>query len=413
MPFLERLFNRRLLTAFFMGISAGIPLLITISLLQAQAKEAGVSLEKIGLMSLIGLPYTIKFLWSPIFDRFTLPFMGRRRGWLIILQLILIAAIAGMGIFDPKTGEIAVTNLIVVAFLVTFFSASQDIVIDAYRRESLKEEELGIGSSYYIYGYRIGMLVVSGGGMILADHVSWAVVYVTMAICMIPGIFTTIFCEEPKLFAPPPRNFKESVIDPFVEYFQRKDALVMLLFILLYKLGDNMALALTTPFYLDIGFTKTEIGAITKLFGFWATICGAFIGGALTLKIGINRALWIFGFMQMFAILGFSVLALVGHSPILLAVIISLENLAIGMATAAFAAFMGKITNTRFTATQYALFSALMGVPRVFMSSITGFLAKELGWFNFFNFCVVTAIPGMLLLLKFAPWSEKKKEALS
>jgi len=248
-----------MLVTLLMGFSCGLPLLLTITVLQAWMKEQGVDLTVIGMMALVGLPYTLKFLWAPFLDRFTLPFLGRRRGWLLIAQIALLLAIAGLGFTHPKENP---WMLAFAAFLVTFFSASQDIVVDAYRREDLPDEELGLGSSLYINGYRIGMLLASGGGLILADHIPFSMVYLIMACCMLPGILTTIFAHEPELTAGAPETIKEAVFDPMVEYFSRHGALYILAFILLYKIGDTMASAMTIPFYLDIGFSKTEIGAV-------------------------------------------------------------------------------------------------------------------------------------------------------
>ncbi|WP_141733312.1 AmpG family muropeptide MFS transporter [Oligoflexus tunisiensis] len=404
---LRQLVNRRLLTAFIMGVASGLPLLITITLMQARAKDASVSLENIGLMSLVGLPYTLKFVWAPLFDRYALPFLGRRRGWIIATQVLLMLAIWGMGLTNPAQGDFGLWAFVGMAFLVTFFSASQDIVIDAYRREDLTTAELGLGSSYYIYGYRLGMLAVSGGGLILADILAWPVVFFIMGACLIPAIIATFFSPEPVVTETPPRTLRESVVEPFREYFSRDQAWLMLCFILLYKVGDNLAAALTTPFYLDLGFSKTEIGAIVKLFGFWATLLGSFVGGVVLLKIGINRALWLFGFLQMVSTAGFAILASRGHDLVMLGAVISFENLASGMGTAAFVAFMASLANKRFTATQYALLSSLMGVPRVLLSSATGFLASSMGWFWFFTFCTVVAVPGMMMLGRFAPWRQK------
>ena len=396
--------SRRMLVAFVMGFSCGLPLLLTISVLQAWMKEAGVDLTVIGMMALVGLPYTVKFLWAPFLDRFTLPFLGRRRGWMLVAQIALTASIAGLGQSDPVENP---WLLAIAAFLVTFFSASQDIVVDAYRREDLADEELGLGSSLYINGYRVGMLLASGGGLIMADHMDFSMVYLILAGCMLPGILATLLTPEPATPAGTPRTMREAVIDPLVEYFSRKDALLILVFILLYKVGDTMASAMTTPFYLDVGFSKSEIGAVVKLFGFWATIAGGLAGGILMLKLGINRSLWVFGFLQAASTAGFALLAKVGYSVPLLSAVIAFENLSSGMGTAAYAAFMASITNKKFTATQYALLTSLMGIPRVLASAPTGFLAKNVGWETFFIFCALIAIPGMLLLLKFAPWNSR------
>jgi PAT family beta-lactamase induction signal transducer AmpG len=297
--------------------------------------------------------------------------------------------------------------MVVAAVLVSFFSASQDIVVDAYRREDLADEELGLGSSMYIYGYRLGMLLAGGGGMILADHMPYARVYLIMAACMVPAVLTTLLTPEPKVGAGAPRTMKEAVLNPMVEYFSRNNAVWILVFILLYKVGDTMASAITTPFYLDLGFSKTDIGAVVKVFGTGATLAGAFLGGVILLRLGINRSLWIFGILQAISTACFAILARIGYSIPALSGVIAFENLTSGMGTAAFVAFMASITNKKFTATQYALLTSLIGVPRTFASAITGILAKHIGWENFFIACALVAIPGMLLLLKFAPWNSK------
>lgn len=394
----------RMLVALVMGFACGLPLLLTISVLQAWMKEEGIDLTVIGMMALVGIPYTLKFLWAPFLDRFTLPFLGRRRGWLLVAQVALIFSISGLGFTDPADNPWMVAFT---AFLVTFFSASQDIVVDAYRREDFPDEELGLASSLYINGYRIGMLLASGGGLIMADHMPFSYVYQIMALCMLPGLLTTLLAHEPKITHGTPKTIGEAVIEPLTEYFSRQGALWILAFILFYKIGDTMASAMTTPFYLDIGFSKTEIGAVVKLFGFWATIAGALIGGVFMLRLGINRSLWVFGFLQALSTACFAILAGIGPSVPALSGVIAFENLSGGMGTAAYAAFMASITNKKFTATQYALLTSLMGVPRVLASAPTGYLAKSLGWEGFFIACTLIAIPGMLLLLKFAPWNSK------
>jgi PAT family beta-lactamase induction signal transducer AmpG len=394
-----------MLVTLLMGFACGLPLLLTISVLQAWMKEEGVDLTVIGMISLVGLPYTLKFLWAPVLDRFTLPFLGRRRGWLLIAQVTLIFSISGLGFTDPVKNP---WMMAFAAFLVTFFSASQDTVVDAYRREDLPDEELGLGSSLYVNGYRVGMLLASGGGLIMADHMPFFMVYQIMAVCMLPGVVTTLLAPEPEIHIGTPKTMREAVFDPLIEYFSRRGALWILAFILFYKIGDTMASAMTIPFYLDIGFSKTQIGMVVKLFGFWATVAGTLIGGVIMLRLGINRSLWAFGFFQAVSTAGFAVLAFFGNSLPLLSTVIAFENLSSGMGTAAFIAFMASITNKKFTATQYALLSSLMGVPRVMASAPTGFLAKNLGWETFFIMCTLIAVPGMLLLLKFAPWNPKK-----
>jgi PAT family beta-lactamase induction signal transducer AmpG len=367
-------------------------------------KEKNVDLTWIGMIALVQLPYTWKFIWAPVLDRFTPPFLGRRRGWLLIAQLLLVASIAALGYSDPVENAVM---MVVAAIFVAFFSASQDIVIDAYRREDLADEELGLGSSMYIYGYRVGMLLAGGGGLILADHMPFSQVYLIMAACMLPGILATLMTPEPAIAVGTPRTMKEAVVDPLVEYFSRTNAIWILIFILLYKVGDTMASAMTTPFYLDIGFSKTDIGAVVKVFGTGATLAGAFLGGIILLKLGINRSLWIFGVLQSLSTACFAILARIGYSIPALSGVIAFENLSSGMGTAAFVAFMASITNKKFTATQYALLTSLIGVPRAAASAVTGFMVKAVGWESFFIFCALVAIPGMLLLLKFAPWNSK------
>jgi PAT family beta-lactamase induction signal transducer AmpG len=393
-----------MLVALLMGFSCGLPLLLTITVLQAWMKEEGVDLTVIGMMALVGLPYTLKFLWAPVLDRFTLPFLGRRRGWLLVAQVALMFSISGLGFTDPGKSPWMVAFI---AFLVTFFSASQDIVVDAYRREDLPDEELGLGASLYVNGYRVGMLLASGGGLIMADHMPFSMVYLVMAVCMLPGVLTTLLAPEPDIHDSAPKTIKEAVVLPLIEYFNRKGALWILAFILLYKIGDTMASAITIPFYLDIGFSKTQIGTVVKLFGFWATVGGSLIGGVIMLRLKINRSLWVFGFLQAISTAGFAILARIGNSLFALSAVITFENFSSGMGTAAFVAFMASITNKRFTATQYALLSSLMGVPRVIASAPTGFLVKHLGWETFFIVCTLIAVPGLLLLLKFAPWSQQ------
>lgn len=396
----KTVFSRRMAVALLMGFYSGLPLLLTGSVLQAWMREEGVDLATIGLFALVGLPYTGKFVWAPLFDRYALPCLGRRRGWLFLVQLLLAAAIAGLGFVDPGNGPLWVA---VFALLVTFLSASQDIIVDAYRRESLKEIEQGLGASLYVNGYRLGMLLTSGGGLILADFLDFQRVYWLCGGLMATAGLVTLWAREPETERPP-TTLAEAVIQPFLEFFRRPDALWILLFILFYKVGDTMASNMTIPFYLDLGFSKTEIGAVVKLFGFWATVGGSLLGGILILRLGIYSALWFFGLLQAMSTAGFALLAYLGPSLLGLTGVISFENLSAGMGTAAFVAFMASQTDKRFTATQFALLSSLMGIPRVIVASPTGFLAQWLGWVGFFVFCALSALPGMLILLRFRRW---------
>lgn len=393
-----------MIVSLVMGFACGLPLLLTLSVLQAWMTEEGVDLSVIGLMTLVHLPYTIKFAWAPLLDRYTPPFLGRRRGWLLVIQIALMLAIACLGVSDPKQSPWLIAFA---ALLVTFFSASQDIVVDAYRREDLPDEELGLGSSMYVNGYRVGMVLASGGGLVMADHMSFQQVYLIMAACMLVGITTTLLTVEPHHDQGTPRTLTEAVYLPLLDFLKRNQAFLILAFIFCYKLGDSMASAMTTPFYLETGFTKTEIGAVVKLFGFWATIGGGFLGGLIILKTGIYRALWIFGGLQAVSTAGFALLLHTGPMINMLAVVIAFENLSSGMGTTAFVAYMASLTNKKFTATQYALLSSLIGAPRTFASAPTGFLVQAMGWGPFFIVCALIATPGMLLLVKVAPWRQK------
>ena len=406
-PLYRKIFSRKMLVSLVMGFGCGLPLLLTMSLLQARMKDEGVDLTVIGLVNLVQIPYTWKFLWAPFLDRFIPPFLGRRKGWLAMAQIALILSIAGLGYSNPVD---RFDLMVATAICVAFFSATQDIVVDAYRREDLSDEELGLGSSLYIYGYRMGMLLASGGGLILADRMPWPHVYLIMCACMMPAVAVTFLTPEPPIAAGSPATLKEAVVWPLLDYFKRKHAFLILAFILLYKIGDTMASAMTMPFYLEIGFTKTQVGAVVKIFGFWATIGGTLLGGIMMLRLGINRSLWIFGAMQALSTACFAALARIGANLAALSGVIAFENLSSGMGTAAYMAYMASITNRKFTATQYALLTSLMAFPRVLASAPTGFLAKHMGWEAFFVACALAAIPGMLLLFKVASWGEQSAQ---
>jgi PAT family beta-lactamase induction signal transducer AmpG len=396
------LFSRRMLVALLMGFSCGLPLLLTLGVLQAWMQEEGVDLTWVGMITLVQSPYSWKFLWSPVLDRFTPLRLGRRRGWLLIAQLALMGSIAVLGGSDPVAQP---GWMVASAVLVAFFSATQDIVVDAYRREDLPDEELGLGSSFYVYGYRIGMWAASGGGLILADYLSFSQMYQIMALGLIPGVATTLLTPEPQVDSQPPRSLREAVWQPLADFFRRDGAVWILAFILLYKIGDTMAAAITTPFYLELGFSKSEIGMVVKLFGSWATIAGAVGGGILMLRLGIQRSLWVFGVLQAVSTVGFAAMARIGCSLPALSGVITFESVTGGMGTSAFVAFMASLTNKQFTATQYALLTSIMGLPRVLASAPTGLAAKHLGWEWFFILCTLAAIPGLLVLARFAPWT--------
>ena len=401
------LFTQKMLICIFTGFTSGLPLFILISLLPAWLMDSGLELKAIALFSFIQLPYVLKFLWAPLFDGFSFS-MGRRRGWLIIFQVLLLASISMAGLLDPKS---QIMTVAIISTSIAFFSASQDAVIDAYRRELLLDNELGLGTAIHVNAYRIAGLIPGSLALILADVFAWELVFFITGLFMIPGIVLTILIKEPLLKVMPPKTIKEAVIEPFMEFINRKgikEAILILLFIFLYKIGDSMATALATPFYMDLGFSMTEIGVIAKTVGFWASIIGGILGGILMIKIGINRALWIFGFMQMFATLSFAWLAISGYSPLILGITVGLEFFAAGLGTTAFIAYIAKTTNPKFTATQFALFTGLSAVPRTITNASTGYLVEFFGWHNFFIFCSFIAIPGMILLIKIAPWNQSK-----
>lgn len=381
--------------ALAMGFTSGLPLLLSSKTLQAWMTDEGVDLKTIGLFALAGLPYTFKFIWAPMMDRFVPKFLGRRRGWLLLTQFCLAISVLAISTISPKDNLWWVACC---AVLIAFFSASQDVVIDAYRRESLHDEELGLGSSLYVYGYRIAMLISGAGALMLADQISWNATYMILGGLCALGIFITYWAEEPKIEVRPPQNIRETIIEPLSEFFSRNGAWLILAFILLYKVGDTMAGNMTTPFYLKLGFTKTEIAAIAKTFGLFSSLTGAFIGGLLVVKLGIHRSLWIFGFFQAASTAFFAVLSGLGPVTWGLTIVVAFEDLTGGMGTAAFVAYMASLTNKKFTATQYALLSSVMGVPRTFIAAPTGYLAEALGWSSFFIVCGLAAIPGMLLL---------------
>jgi PAT family beta-lactamase induction signal transducer AmpG len=414
----EKLFNRRILLCILTGFSSGLPLYVLISLMSAWLRDGGVDLKAIGLLALVQIPYIWKFAWAPLCDRYGFS-MGRRRSWMLVSQLALICSLPLFGWLNPKTDLSMITTI---ALIVAFFSASQDIAIDAFRRELLKDEEQGLGNVVHVNAYKIAGLIPGSLSLILADHVSWQWVYFITALFMLPGLFLTLIIREPHVTNETPRTLKQAVIDPFMEFIGRKgwvNALSILAFIFFYKLGDSMAISLSTPFYLDLGYSKTEIGVIAKNAGLWPNVLGGIAGGIWMVKIGVNRALWVFGVLQALVILGFAWLATAGHNLGGLAAIIGAEAFGVGLGTAAFVAFTANTTHPGYAATQFALFTSLAATPRTLANSITGFLVEggdlviagtplfhieALGWERFFWLCFIAATPGMLLLFKVAPW---------
>ena len=400
-------FSRRMLILIFLGFSSGLPLFILINLVQAWLAKAGIDIKALGLFTLVMFPYPWKFLWSPLMDRYSFGTLGRRRGWMAFTQVVLFVCIGMMGMLNPAE---QFPMVIGIAILVAFFSASQDIVIDAFTREILTDNEQGLGAAVKVNAYKVAGLVPGSLALILADYISWHWVFWITAAFMIPGLLCTLMVEEPKTYGEPPKTLEQAVVLPFREFITRsgwQNALWILAFIFLYRLGDSMAATLATKFFIDLGFQLKEIGAIAKLTLFWGSIAGGIVGGIWMIKLGINRALWIFGVPQALSILGFAVLAHVGPDPLILGVVLATEAFGVGLGTAAFVAFIAKTTDPRYTATQFALFTSLAAVPRTFTTALIGYIVASTGWFNFFLICFALAIPGMLLLFKVAPWNEE------
>ena len=403
--------NRRMITCAFTGFASGLPLFVLLQLVQAWLRGAGVGLTEIGLFALAQLPYTWKFIWSPLAERYPLPFLGRRRGWMLLTQVVLVFGFAAFGYFDPVLDIQWVFGL---ALMVAFFSASQDIVIDAYRRELLPtEEELAMGNTIHVQVYRIAGFIPGSLGFILADYLPWSVVYWIMAAFMMVGVVTTLIIREANLTPVIPPTLKAAVIEPFREYFSRRGwryAVLVLVFLFAYKFGDSMATTLSTSFYLDLGFTMTQIGLVAKNAGFWPALIGGLLGGLLIVKIGINRGLWLFGVVQLVTILGFAYLAQTGNDLVVLAAVIAAEYLGVGLGTAAFVAFIARETSPVLAATQFALFSAITALPRTFTAAATGWLVEIVGWAEFFYLCALFAVPGMFLLIWVAPFNKPSEK---
>ncbi|PKO84468.1 MAG: AmpG family muropeptide MFS transporter [Betaproteobacteria bacterium HGW-Betaproteobacteria-11] len=409
------LLNRRMLICVFTGFSSGLPLYLLLNLLPAWLRSEGVDLKTIGLFALIQFPYTWKFLWAPLLDRYTpaIGIRGRRRGWMLITQIGLLLAIAALGFLSPAE---ALQSIVGLTVAIALLSATQDIALDAFRREILPEREMGLGNSVHVNAYRIAGLVPGSLALILADHLPWFQVFFVTALFMLPGLAMAALVEEPAIADGAPKTLREAVIEPFHEFVSRagwREAALILAFIFLYKLGDSMCTALATPFYLDMGFAKSQIGLVAKHAGLWPAVIGGLLGGLWMVRIGINRALWLFGAVQLLSIFGFAWLAWLGRHEtpgalelMQLALVIGFEALGVGLGTAAFVAFIARATNPLYTATQFALFTSLAAVPRTFVNATTGVLVEQMGWVGFFLLCAVLAVPGMLLLVKVAPWQK-------
>jgi len=404
--FFKVLISWKMLAMFALGLISGFPFYVVKDVLKAWMTAESIDLGTIGLFSAVTLPYTLKFIWSPALDGLVPPFLGRRRGWMLISQLSLIVAIAVLGSWNPQTQLLWIA---VTAIAVSFFGATQDIALDAFRREYLKDEELGFGTGVWMNAWRLGMYVSVGVSFLSADAgVGWDQIHLLLAMMMLLGIVTTFLVSEPQVSEAPPRSIREAVLEPFVEFLRRDGALWILLFVLLYKMGDNLAGALNIPFILSQGFSRSEYFVVVKGLGMFCMFGGVLLGGALLVRLKISTALWIFGILQMISTAAFALLVVFDHEDVwwsqyrqwILSGIVSFEFLATGLGQAAYATFMALQTNKRFTATQYALLTSLMAVPGTVFAAGTGYLAEGLGWISFYIFCALVAIPGLLLIPK-------------
>jgi MFS transporter, PAT family, beta-lactamase induction signal transducer AmpG len=408
--------DRNLAVILLLGFSSGLPIALVGSTLQAWMTVEGVNLATIGLITLIGVPYTWKFLWAPTMDRYVPPFLGRRRGWLALTQLAIVAGLAGMAFTSPRTD---ITLIAALALFVAFMSASQDIAVDAYRTDVASAEQRGIVAALNVLGYRLAMLTSGALALVLAagsgwiGGLGWQNTYLVMAALMGVGIIAAFWGREPELQAPAPRTLQQAFVGPLKEFFSRPGAWVLLALIILYKLGDAFAVSLSTAFLIrGAGFSPDDVGYVNKGMGLAATIFGVLIGGGLMVRLGLYRSLMLFGILQAVSNLAYMWLAMVGKSyPVLIAAV-GVDNLAGGMGTAAFVALLMALCDHRFTATQYALLSALSAVGRVYVGPLAGYATDPrylgLDWPTFFFVTFVVALPGLAVLA----WKKRTIEAL-
>ena len=400
------LFGQRKMAALaLLGFASGLPLFLTERTLQAWMTKSNVDLTTIGLFALVTLPYTLKFLWAPFMDRYVPPILGRRRGWLLITQVLLLISIFAMSLHDPTRGlQLLAFN----AVLIAFFSASQDIVGDAYRTDVLREREMGAGAAMWVVGYRVALIVTGSFAFIMADRIGWPAVYMALSALMLVGIVTDFFAPEPVLRDAPPQSLTDAVVLPFKEFFQRSGlgtGIFILLFIVLYRYADWLAQTMATPFFLQTGFSQTEVGVVVGGIGLAATIVGVLIGGVVIAKIGLNKSLWVVLGIQAVTNLMYYLLALRGKSTAMLTSAIVVENLAYGLVTASLLGYLMSVCNKRFSATQFALLSSLAAASRSIIVAPAGKWAEMMGWPMFFIFTIAMAVPALVMLPWIAPWS--------
>ncbi len=408
------LFQKRMLLILLLGFVSGLPLGLSGTALQAWYTMDGVDIVTIGFLALVGQPYVYKFIWAPMMDKWRLPFLGLRRGWMLTTQIALICVLCAMATLSPQSTPYQLAFL---ALCLAFLSATQDIAIDAYRTELLKPDERGMGTAMAVSGYRIAMLVSGGLTLIIADYVGFSFTYILMAALMGIGVFATLWAKEPMAHNESSPSFLSACIEPFKEFLSRKSAITILLFVILYKLGDAFASTLTTTFLLKgVGFSLKQVGYINKTGGLISTLFGVFVGGVMMMRLGLFRSLIIFGIIQALTNFLFFALAVSGPSIAMLITTVCLENFGGGLGTAAFMAFVMSLCNPRFTATQFALISALAAVGRVFVGPAAGYIVQAVGWAEFYLWTVVFALPGLFLLLMLRPtinqYEANKEETL-
>ena len=416
--------DRRMVIILVLGFSSGLPFLLVFSTLSFWLKSEGVSLAAIGLFSLVRTPYTFKFLWAPLIDRVPLPWLtarfGRRRGWTLVTQVLLMLAIFGLASTSPAEAPLVTAAFAVV---VAFCSASQDIVIDAYRIEMLTDGEQGAGAGSLVFGYRVGLLTAGAGALWLNTAIDWSGVYTIMGLFVIIGMAAVLMGHEPEPvgdilqeraedahygrylahglptgLARGAAWFRQAVMAPFQDFSSRENWAAILVFIMLYKLGDAYLGVMANPFYIEAGFSNAEIASVSKIFGLGATLVGGLLGGLMVLRWGVLPALMIGGILQMLSNLVFAIQAIVGHDVGFLIVTVGVENLTGAMATAAFVAYLSSLCNVAYTATQYALLTSFMAFARDILSASSGILAEQVDWVTFFSLTAAFAIPGLLVL---------------
>lgn len=404
--FREAFASKRVAVMAPLGISSGLPLVLTGSTLTAWMATEGVDVKTIGLFALVSLPYSIKFLWAPLLDRFRLPFLGRRRGWMILTQIALGFAIAAMGRLEPAANPVAVA---VAALVVSFFSASQDVVVDAYRTDTLAPHERASGVAIFISLYRVALIVSGAGALMLSESLGWESVYAILGALMVIGVGGTLLAPKAPEGKRPVRTLRDAVVEPWRDFFSRPSALMLLAIAMTFKVGDAVASHMLMPFLVGQGYSLTEIGAIVKVLGLWATIVGSLVGGGLVAKFGMKRSLIAFGLLQALANALYAVLAMVGKSHAMLVTAIGVDHLFNGLGTAAFVAFLMSLCNVRFSATQYALLSSAGSVLGRLIGGTSGYVVDASGWAGFFLLTLVAGLPAILLIA----WIDVDSESVS